>query len=253
MWTIRRTARTHSTNDDAAALLGSDGSAGTVIVADFQSGGRGRHERVWIAPVGTSLLCTAILPEPVATNALWAVPFWTGLALADAIDAATGARATLQWPNDVLLDGAKCAGVLCISRVVGARAHVGCGTGVNVRRPADDTAFAEIAPAPAFLSDVAAGVTRDGVLDALLGAYAARVRDLEDPVAVVRAWERRANLDGTPYRLLIDGTSEPIDAIARGIGDDGALVVDHAGRRRAIALADARVVRDAAFRSRTKG
>ncbi|GAC1397888.1 MAG: biotin--[acetyl-CoA-carboxylase] ligase [Vulcanimicrobiaceae bacterium] len=245
MWTIRHLARTQSTNDDAAALLGDDAHAATAIVADVQHAGRGRHDRAWIAPLGTSLLCTTILPGPVATSALWAVPFWTGLALADAIETTTGVRATLQWPNDLLVDGAKCAGILCVSRVVGSRAFVGCGTGINVRRPSDARAFADVVPAPAFLSDFSVDLTRDAMLDALLAAYARRWADLAgDPNAIARAWERRAELDGTPYRLLVDGTTEPIDATARAIAADGSLVVDAAGTRRTIGLADARVLRD---------
>ncbi len=243
MWNIRRFAETESTNDDAAALLGQAEHAGDVLVADVQRRGRGRHDRAWIAQPGTSLLCTTILPEPVATHALWAVTLWAGLAVADAIETVTGVRVRLQWPNDVLLDGAKCAGILCVSRVAGARAFVGCGTGINVRRPPDATAFAGVLPPPAFLSDARADAACDAVLHALLDAYASRLTMLEDPDAVARAWETRATLDGTPYRLLLDGSSEPFDAIARGIGHHGSLVIDVSGLRREIGLADARVLR----------
>ncbi len=243
MWNIRRFAETDSTNDDAAALLGQPEHAGDVLVAGMQRRGRGRHDRTWIARAGTSLLCTTILPAPVATRALWAVTLWAGLAVADAIDSVTDVPVRLQWPNDVLQGGAKCAGILCVSRVAGAHAYVGCGTGINVRRPGDDAAFASVHPAPAFLSDARADVTCDAMLHALLDAYAVRLAMLDDPDAIARAWETRATLDGTPYRLLLDGSSEPIDAIARGIGNDGSLVVETAGVRREIALADARVMR----------
>lgn len=244
MFDIRYRAQTDSTNDAAAALLGAPEHAGAVLVANYQTAGRGRHDRPWIAPPGTSLLCTAILPEAIATAALWAVPFWTGLALADAIEVATGVRVDLQWPNDLLVDGAKCAGILCISRVVGARAFVGCGTGVNLHRPPDGAAFAAVSPQPAFLSDRAPDVTRAALLEALLEAYARRLPELARPEDVARVWEHRAELDGTRYRLLVDGTSAPLDAVARAVGPDGSLVVDHGGQRRAIALADARVIRE---------
>ena len=247
MWTIRNFAQTQSTNDDAAALLGTPEHAGAVLVADFQSAGRGRHDRLWIAPPGSSLLCTTILPEPIATNALWAVPFWTGLALADAIESITGYRVTLQWPNDLLAGGAKCAGILCISRVVGARAYVGCGTGINVVRPGDASIYRDVRPAPAFLSDFTPSISREMVRDALLAAYTQRLPELADPMRIARTWEARAALDGTPYRLLVDGASEPIVAIARAIANDGSLVVDHNGQRRAISLADARVLREFGF------
>lgn len=253
MWTIRNFEQTRSTNDDAAALLGAPEHAGAVLVADFQSAGRGRHDRAWVAPRGSSLLCTTILPEPISTSALWAVPFWTGLALAEAIETLTGHRVTLQWPNDLLVRGAKCAGVLCISRVIGARAFVGCGTGVNVRRPADESVYRDVRPAPAFLSDIAPTIARDPMRDALLAAYSRRLPELADPTAIARSWEARAALDGTPYRLLVDGTNEPIVAVARAIADDGSLIVAHDGQRKRISLADARVLRDSGFDGAVEG
>ncbi len=243
MFYVRSYSETDSTNDDALPLLGMPEHAGLVLSADYQRAGKGRRARTWIAPPGSSLLVTAILPRAVRTDALWAVPFWTALGVADGIEAATGLRVTLQWPNDLLLDGKKCCGILCVSRVVGKHAWVGCGTGINVRRPVGDATLAEIDPPPAFLSDAAAGVERARVLDAILGAYAASLNDLEHPAEIARAWEQRATLDGTPYRILLDGEANPFVAIARRIAADGALVVEHDGIERRISLADARVVR----------
>ncbi|MBD5634409.1 MAG: biotin--[acetyl-CoA-carboxylase] ligase [Candidatus Eremiobacteraeota bacterium] len=127
MFDVRRFAETESTNDDALALLGQPGAAGAVLVADYQRAGRGRKARAWIAPPGSSLLFTTILPRQIARDALWAVTLWTSLGVADGIEAATGIRATLQWPNDLLVDGRKCCGILCVSRVAGEGAWVGCG------------------------------------------------------------------------------------------------------------------------------
>src|SRR6202140_6025668 len=77
MFEVRYLPETDSTNDDAARLLGEPGSAGVVIVADFQRIGKARRERRWIAPRGSSLLFTAILPRTVPASALWSVPYWT--------------------------------------------------------------------------------------------------------------------------------------------------------------------------------
>jgi len=240
---IRACAQTDSTNDDAAPLLGLPEHAGAVLLADFQRRGRGRHARAWIAPPGTSLLFTAILPRPVATTALWAVPFWTGLCVADGIEAATGLRAGLQWPNDLLIDARKFAGILCISRVVGERAYVGCGTGINVCRPQASPELAAVLPPPAFLCDRVPEVARGPVLAAIIAVYERRLAELENPQAVARAWEIRAGLAGTSYRLLLDADKESFEAKALRIGDDGALIVWQAGRERTISLADARVAR----------
>jgi BirA family biotin operon repressor/biotin-[acetyl-CoA-carboxylase] ligase len=240
---IRSYHETDSTNDDAVPLLGLPESAGLVLWADFQRAGHGRRARTWVAPPGTSLLVTTLLPRPVASEHLWAVPFWTALGVADGIEAATGVRVALQWPNDLLLEGRKCCGILCVSRVIGERAWVGCGTGINVLRPATDPALAAIDPPPAFLSDRASNVERRAVLDAILVAYDGLLADLDRPEAIARAWERRAGLEGTPYRILLDGETAPFDATARRLDSDGALIVERDGREQRIALADARVLR----------
>jgi len=234
---------TGSTNEDAARLLGEPDSAGVVLRAEYQREGRGRHARSWVAPPGSALLFTAILPQPVATAALWAVPFWCALGVADGIEAATGLCAVLQWPNDLLLDGRKCCGILCVSRVNGERAWVGCGVGLNVTRPPDATEFAAIEPPPAFLSDHSLALDRERVFAAILAAFERRLPELDDPREVARAWERRAQLPGPRYRLLPDGAREPFEAIARCLSPDGGLVVEVDGQERTIGLADARVLR----------
>ncbi|MEO7038710.1 MAG: biotin--[acetyl-CoA-carboxylase] ligase, partial [Candidatus Elarobacter sp.] len=135
---IRYVRETASTNDDASALLGDAGALGATLIAEFQQAGRGRKAgRSWIAPPGSALLFTTILPVPVATPALWAVPVWAALALADGVAAGCGVRLDLRWPNDLDLDGRKAAGILCTSRVSGTEAWVGIGIGLNVRRPPD--------------------------------------------------------------------------------------------------------------------
>jgi BirA family transcriptional regulator, biotin operon repressor / biotin---[acetyl-CoA-carboxylase] ligase len=243
MFDVRPVGETGSTNDDAAKLLGEPEAAGRVLVADYQTAGHGRRARSWVAPRGSALLFTAILPEPLPTRALWALPFWTALGVADGIETASGLRVTLQWPNDLLLEGRKCCGILCISRVAGNEAWAGCGVGINVLRPKDDPTLEPIVPLPAFLSEFAPSVAREALLSEILSAFQRSVSELADPAAVARAWEQRAVLAGTPYRILIDGSAEPIDALALRLGDDGALVVAEGNAIRSIALADARVLR----------
>jgi hypothetical protein len=115
---IQRVAVTGSTNEDIAAVLGDEQARGLTLVADYQERGAGRKGRVWIAPPGTALLCTIALPDPVPSTDLWAVPFWTALIVQAAMHD-MGAKAQLQWPNDLLLERRKVCGILCVSRVAG--------------------------------------------------------------------------------------------------------------------------------------
>lgn len=233
-------ASTESTNDDALSVL-HDGSGGLTICADYQTRGMGRKQgRRWIAPPGSSLLMTTILPAKIDAAALWAVPFWAGVCAYEAIEQELGIEPRLRWPNDLLLQGRKCAGILCVSRVTGNSALVACGIGINVVRPSSDPELEAIDPA--FLSDAAPSVTRQRVLLALLKAYDLYWPLLSKPHELAVAWELRARLAGSTYRLRLDETGEEVTGEALRLGPDGTLVIRSGGLERAIALADATAI-----------
>ncbi len=231
---------TGSTNADASELLGDPASAGHTIVAEYQLHGAGRKGRSWVAQAGTALLCTTILPRTIATECVWAVPFWAGLALRSAL-LGCGIAATLRWPNDLLLADRKLAGVLCVSRITGATARVACGIGVNVHRPPIENP--EIDPPPAYCDDVSS-VNRGELLRAVLNQYDQKLRQLASPKRVAHAWEGAAGLPGRHYRILKDGATEAFNAIAVKLTTDGALIVKHDdGTFETVAMADARILR----------
>lgn len=232
---------TTSTNEDAAARLGDPEYLGATFVADFQASGAGRKGRSWVAEPGSSLLLTTILPRSMPAANLWIVPFGVAVAVRRAL-ANCGVRARLHWPNDMLLDGKKLAGILCVSRVVGDRAWVAAGVGINVHRP--PAAHEAIDPPPAFCDDVAPGINRNELLRSILLNYDVWHSALDMPQRIARVWERQAGLPGTRYRILKDGTSEAIDVTALSIANGGGLVVQHDnGRKETINLADARALR----------
>ena len=238
---VRWLERTGSTNDDIAALLGTPEAAGLTIVADFQERGSGRKGRTWVAPASASLLFTSALPEPIASADLWSVPFWVALGVRRAM-VDSGVPVTLQWPNDLLLDGRKIAGILCVSRVIGNEAWVGCGVGINVLRVTDPQ-LEEIVPPPAFCSD-ATTITREALLEKILHAFSATYEQLRTPHNIARRWEHAAGLPGVPYRMLVDGEKEIIDVTAVRLATGGGLVVQTSSKiERTINLADARVQR----------
>ena len=237
---VRYVSQTGSTNDDVTPLLARADAAGATLVAEEQRAGRGRRAgRTWIAPAGTSLLFTTVLPMIVDAAELWAVPFWVALAVVDGI-ARCGVRVDLRWPNDLFIDGRKTAGILCVSRVTGRTAHVGCGVGVNVVRPPDERALAAIEPPPAFLRDIEPGVMREDVLADILLAFDAHLAFLHDPAAIARRYEERAALAGARYRVRLDADGRELAGIARGLGPEGTLRLDVDGVEHAVALADAR-------------
>ena len=194
---------TTSTNDRARALAIAGAPHGTLVSAGAQSAGRGRQGRTWAAPPGRALLLSLLLREydPL-------LPLRAGLAVADL----AGDAALVKWPNDVLVDGRKLAGVL-----VEARLHEGwavLGVGVNVAvEPAD---------LPPDVRSGAATLGRppgalEATLDELLDHLARRLA--EPPAVCLAALRDRDALRGRPIRWAGgEGTGA-------GIDDAGALLV----------------------------
>ena len=101
-----------STNDEARRLAQAGAPEGTLVIADCQTAGRGRLDRRWEAPPGSSLLLSLLFRPPLAPHQVQQLTMVCGLAVVDAIEAATGLRAGLKWPNDVLIGEAKAGGIL---------------------------------------------------------------------------------------------------------------------------------------------
>lgn len=137
---------TDSTNDDARAALERGAPDGHVIVADRQRAGRGARGRRWDSPGGTDLYFSIVARVPIELPSLPPLTLAVGLALARAADElAPGATVAVKWPNDLLVGGRKCAGVLVESSARGATLEgvvIGVGIDVNRERFGDLAAIA---------------------------------------------------------------------------------------------------------------
>lgn len=135
-------AEVDSTNDvalDAARQADADGLA---VLAESQRRGRGRLGRRWLSPSYENILLSVLLVEPPdrGRQRMDALTIASGLAAAEAVERAVGLSCHLRWPNDVLLDGAKLAGVLVETRRHGRRLGIALGIGINANSapPPDD-------------------------------------------------------------------------------------------------------------------
>ena len=118
-------------------LLASDLPEGAVAVTDHQTAGRGRLGRTWVEAPGTAVLCSVLLRPPAERRAA-ELSLVAAVAVAEAVEAATGLSAQIKWPNDVMLNRRKVAGILAEMR--GDVVVVGIGINVNQVReqlPAD--------------------------------------------------------------------------------------------------------------------
>jgi BirA family biotin operon repressor/biotin-[acetyl-CoA-carboxylase] ligase len=145
-------------------LLGPGAAEGAVAVADEQTAGRGRLGRRWLAPAGTSLLCSIQLRPQASPERL---PELTGIAAracAEAIAAVTGLEPALKFPNDLLVDGRKVAGILAEAR----EGRVVLGVGINVNVPESDLPTEVDRPATSLLVETGGEVDRAELLVELL-------------------------------------------------------------------------------------
>jgi len=203
---------TTSTLDVAHALAADGAPAGTLVVADSQSAGRGRMGRDWVSESGAGVWCT-VVERPPDTSALEVLSLRVGIRVAAALDALARERVRLKWPNDLLLGAGKLGGILIESRLTGNDvAWVAIGVGVNVRRP-------DVSGAAGF----PAGVQRVDVLRAIVrGIRAAAER--RGPLSSLES-AQWTNRDVLHHRRI----TSPATGVVRGIDVSGALIVqtDH--------------------------
>lgn len=144
-WQIWRYGRVRSTMDIAAELAEAGAAAGTVVVADEQTAGRGRLGRVWLAPPGVSLLMTALFRPPLSVARRSTLSREVAAHVADAVTEVTGVVPTIKEPNDLLVDGKKLSGILIQTSIRGDQLdYLLIGIGLNVNLDPADLPFPNV-------------------------------------------------------------------------------------------------------------
>ena len=219
-----------STQDSAFALAERGAADGSTVVAESQRAGRGRHGRRWRDERGASLLCS-ILIRPRLAPAQWPLlSLAAGVAVACALERGAGVAARLKWPNDVVIEGRKLAGILVESRLTGSGTVVVVGIGINVAQARFSAELAE--RATSLRLTTGRGLDREALLAVLLEEFAAWRGRLETHgfAAIRAAWKARSATLGAVVRVAgLRGRAVDLDA-------DGALVIDDGlGRHRVVA------------------
>lgn len=215
-------AEVGSTNDVAATLADRGEPEGTVVVADAQSAGRGRHGRAWASPPGAGLYMS-MLTRP-APHAVGLLTIAAGVAIAEGIQAATGLQPQLKWPNDVYLDGRKLAGILAEAGTSAGVQYVILGCGINLMPAAYPPDVA--ARATSIESELGRAVDRGLLFVQCLAALDVRYRDLQSQssATVIGRWRERA-VSTFGRRVEWDVAGVTRHGVAEDIDESGALLV----------------------------
>jgi BirA family transcriptional regulator, biotin operon repressor / biotin---[acetyl-CoA-carboxylase] ligase len=207
-----------STNRRARELAGAGAPDGTLVTASEQTAGRGRQGRTWTATPGRALLCSVVVRDPPRL-----LPLAAGVAVAETVESVGGGRALVKWPNDVLVDGRKVAGILVEGRPQEGWAVVGIGLNVALRvddfppelqETAATLGLPEEAVEPSLtemLGRLATWIAADA--DAVLSAVRARDALLDQPVRWAGGSGRGGGIDGDGRLVVVtDGGRVELDA-----------------------------------------
>ncbi|HEX4654162.1 MAG TPA: biotin--[acetyl-CoA-carboxylase] ligase, partial [Mycobacteriales bacterium] len=129
---VRVVEETTSTNADVRAAADDGAAEGLVVIAERQTGGRGRLDRQWDSPARAGVLLSLLVRPSVPAARLPLLPLLTGLAVAEAVRSVAELPAMVKWPNDVLVDGRKLGGIL-VERTPDGAVVVGVGLNVSTR------------------------------------------------------------------------------------------------------------------------
>jgi len=236
---------TDSTNLQARRLAEDGAVEGTVVIADQQTSGRGRLGRFWLSPPGVNLYLSVILRPTFAPQDATSMTFLSAVAVAEAIAASGPFTPQLKWPNDVLLDGRKVAGLLNEMNAETERVHyLVLGIGVNLNMQKADFPDDLRTPATSLREAGAAEVSRRDFTQTLLRQldrlYALYHREGFAPIRA--AWEAHCHMVGR--WIEVDCTSRKLIGTCRGIDAGGALLLDTGGGvQERILAGDIRILR----------
>ena len=214
---------TDSTNGRAMEMAENGAPHGTVVVADAQTGGRGRQGRRWVSPPGKNLYVSLLLRPDVPPAGAAHLSLVAGVALADALEG-MGVPGALKWPNDLYLGDRKAAGILAEMASDPDRVrHVVIGVGINVNMGPEDFPPEISGRATSLRIRAGRAFPRAEVLARFLDAFAGRYGEfLAGGFAALRdGWDRRDFLRGR--RVLLRWGRREAWGVAEGVDPEGAL------------------------------
>lgn len=217
---------TGSTNEVAFKLAEEGAEEGTVVIAEGQRRGKGRLGRKWESPAGVNLYCSVILRPPILPTRAAQLTFLSAVAVARAIAATTTLRPFIKWPNDLMINDGKVAGLLNEMSAETEKVNfIVLGIGVNINMVREQFPDDLRHPATSLFLEGGKAISRLEFTRALLGAlddlYDTYLKNGYGPVR--EEWLARCNVLGRQVRITFQESE--LRGTAKGIDEEGALLV----------------------------
>lgn len=218
--------RIGTTNREARALASRGAPDGALVVAEEQTGGRGRQGKGWFSPRGMGIWCSLVLRPDISPGEAPPVTMLAAVAVAAAVEKVAGLRPGIKWPNDVLLDGKKLCGILTEMDAEMEKVNfLVLGMGINVNTPPEDFPEELRDIATSIRSSAKGPVSRKQLLRQILSEFERlyRVWLGNGFGQVLEEWKKRCVTLNCPVR--ISGPRESWEGWAEDVDSSGALIL----------------------------
>ncbi|MFA8341627.1 MAG: biotin--[acetyl-CoA-carboxylase] ligase [Rhodothermaceae bacterium] len=183
---------------------------GTVLLAEYQTAGKGRKSRVWYSNSGQNLTFSTLLKKDFKENELNIINLGAALSVAVALENLYQLNTNLKWPNDVLINERKIAGILIETTVSGSKidkAVIGIGINVNQHAFANSTEYH--LPPTSVKNEFGKDVSRERILSEVLNNFEDILRRIEtEPQKVLADWKSRSRFLGENIKIVEDGVTK---------------------------------------------
>ncbi len=214
-----------STNTCAKTLASTGAEEGTVIIAEYQTAGRGRLGRIWQSEPGNNVLFSVIIRPKLEINKIGLLPFFAAVGAAQALETVTGTRFECKWPNDILLNGKKCCGILLESSFQhNVLDYAVIGIGVNVNQKTFDGDL--INRATSLSQEFGREFDRREVFHHIMKSLELLYSEVKNGnfMSTLNEWKSRTTIFGN--QVAINQAGERLHGRAIALSADGGLVIE---------------------------
>jgi len=230
-----------STNTCAKMLAETDMEEGAVVLADYQTEGKGRLGRQWLSDPGKNLLLSAIFRPSIGKEQAGLLTFFAAVSVARSLEAVTHLPVECKWPNDLLITSKKCCGILLENSFSqDTIAYSIIGIGINVNQHTFDTELQ--AKAISLRQATGKDIDRKTILQAVLQELDAQYRNIQNAGfdSVLHEWNKRCTMFGKTANVAREGTK--VSGTAVGLSPEGGLILHTAHGMETVYAGDVTVI-----------